>query len=298
VKSERDERIAPTAHYTAYVWHRLGLPHAELFVTPTGRCLFWIFRGTLEWAAVASPSIPSMTQYLEMRHRGIEAALDGLEPDRIVEIGAGLSRRGVTWALDRETPYVEVDLPPMIEAKRERLESGGIRVDGSRLRLEPRDILSAPFGDWLCETLTGARRPVVVAEGLLGYFPMDERSRLARTIASALKRAGGGHFVCSLRAKEGGSGVAVMVRTLKAGIRLVTRGRGAREDFADLGAVRRYFDAAGFDGSHTVDVAQVTPHLAHLRSPGNVWVASAPGAVPGAGSGGKRAQDRRLDLLA
>ena len=22
------ERIGPTAHYTAYVWHRLGLPHA------------------------------------------------------------------------------------------------------------------------------------------------------------------------------------------------------------------------------------------------------------------------------
>ena len=67
-----DARIAPTAHYTAYIWHRLGLPYAELFVTPEGRRLFWTFRLAGEWIAAASPSLPSMVQYLELRHRVID----------------------------------------------------------------------------------------------------------------------------------------------------------------------------------------------------------------------------------
>ena len=58
--SERDAKIGPTAHYTAYVWHRLGMPHAGHFVTPTGRRLFWVFRGTLEWTAALSPTMPHL----------------------------------------------------------------------------------------------------------------------------------------------------------------------------------------------------------------------------------------------
>ncbi len=122
--------------------------------------------------------------------------------------------------------------------------------------------------------MAGARKPVVVAEGLLGYFSMPERRRVASAIAEALDACGGGAFVCDLRAREGGAGVAGMARALKAGIRIVTRGRGAREDFADHDAVRRYFSDCNFSRCRTVAVDAVVPHLSHLRSPGAVWIAA------------------------
>src|SRR5688572_7525842 len=119
--NERDEKIGPTAHYTAYVWHRLGMPHAEHFATRKGAALFWGFRLGGEWIAAAIPGMPSMSQYLAQRHLAIEHALSEHAPDLIVELGAGLSRRGVTWAVDRGVRYVEVDLPHMVDAKRARI---------------------------------------------------------------------------------------------------------------------------------------------------------------------------------
>ena len=276
-ENTRDAKIAPTAHYTAYVWHRLGMPHADLFVTPTGRRLFWGLRGAGEWLAAAHPRLPSMPQYLELRHRGIERCLDREEPDCIVEIGAGLSRRGVTWAVDRGVRYVELDLRHMIRAKEQILRDARrprLReaLDTGRLRLTVGDVLGEPFADELAEFLRGAERPVVVAEGLLGYFPMDERRAIARAVAEALGRGKGGLFVCDLRAAEGGAGVAAAAKVLKAGIRIVTRGRGAREDFPSHDAIEAYFRDVGFTESDRVP-SNAFPHLAHVTSPAAIWYA-------------------------
>ncbi len=268
--------IAPTAHYTAYVWHRLGFPHAEHFATPTGRRLFWSFRFAGEWLAVAHPTVPSMLQYLELRHRSIELALEEARPDRVVELGAGLSRRGLTWAADRGVDYVEVDLPHMVSAKREliraRVPQAVRERAGSRLRHEAVDVLGPDFERWLAGTLEGAERPVVIAEGVLGYFELGDRERVAAAVARAL--AGRGAFVCDLRSREGGQAVAAAAKLLRAGIWLVTRGRGAREDFPSTQAVERYFEQAGFGRAEPVPVERAAPHLLRLRSPARVWRAT------------------------
>ena len=166
MSEQGDARIGPTAHYTAYVWYRLGMPHAELFATPTGRALFSGFRAMGEWMAVASSRVPSMTQYLGMRHRLIESTLHDIGPDRVVEIGAGLSRRGITWAADHGVTYTEVDLPHMIAAKRRAVDRArGVRERaGDRLTHEACDVLSDSFAAFLRAQLAGAQRPVVVAE--------------------------------------------------------------------------------------------------------------------------------------
>ena len=265
----RDAKIAPTAHYTAYVWHRLGLPYAELFATPTGRSLFWSFRAAFEWIAVAAPGIPSMVDYLELRHRAIEHALSEIDPDRIVELGAGLSRRGVTWAADHGVPYVEVDLPHMIEAKRAAIARAPAALReklAGKLRHEARDVLSPDFADWLRSELAGAERPVVVAEGLLGYFPMHERARIVRAIAEGSPR-----LVCDLRSGEGGAAIAAAAKVLRAGIWIATRGRGAREDFESPAAVRAFLTEAGFERAEIVPPEAATPELARLATPARVW---------------------------
>jgi O-methyltransferase involved in polyketide biosynthesis len=269
----RDERIAPTAYYTAYVWYRLGLPHAELFATPEGRRLFWGFRLAGEWIAAASPHVASMVQYLERRHRLIDRALVDLRPDRVVEIGAGLSRRGVTLAR-RGVDCVEVDLPHMIREKSRRIEAGAEKAlrDAlrERLRLVPMDVLSGAFEPFLVSALAGAKRPVVVAEGLLGYFPMSERAALSGVVAAALRAAGGGAFLCDLRTGERGRAARTQSSLLHLGIRAATRGRGAREDFASDAAVARFFEAAGFDETCVEDASSL-PGLGHLETPNAVF---------------------------
>lgn len=269
-------QIAPTAHYTAYVWHRLGFPHAEHFATSRGRRLFWSFRAAGEWVAVVHPTLPSMSQYLELRHRCIEHALDEARPDRIVEIGAGLSRRGLTWSADRGVDYIELDLPHMVAAKRELIAArvpASVRNRASgRLRHEAVDVLGSDFEGWLKKALHGAQRPIVIAEGVLGYFELPERARVARSICNALD--GRGAFLCDLRAAEGGSSVAAAAKLLRGGIWLVTRGRGIREDFSSTGAVEQYFAEASFGEAVSISVERAAPHLAALRSPGRVWRAS------------------------
>lgn len=270
------DEIAPTAFYTAYAWHRLGLPYAEFFATKEGRRLFWSFRLAGEWLAVLHPTLPSMLEYLELRHRAIEHALDELAPDRIVELGAGLSRRGLTWALDREVDYLELDLPHMVRAKRELIEErvpAALRARAkSRLRHLAIDVLAEDFEARLSAELAGAERPAVVAEGLLGYLELRQREGVARSVARAL--GGRGAFVCDLRAREGGRTVAAAARLLRGGIWFVTRGQGAREDFASRRAVEDYFTSAGFSSAAPISTSAATPHLARLRSPARVWRAS------------------------
>lgn len=273
MSGDRDVRIGPTAHYTAYVWHRLGYPYSELFVTETGRRLFWAFRLSAEWLALAAPGVPSMVDYLELRHRAIEHALDAIDPDRIVELGAGLSRRGVTWAADRGVDYLEVDLPHMIAAKRAALERAPAELRervASRLRHAAIDVLSDDFSERLASELEGAFRPVVIAEGLLGYFELAERGRVVRAIARALAPAQG-TLLCDLRAGEGGKPIAAAAKILRGAIWIATRGRGAREDFASREAARDFLVDAGFSGAEVVPVERAVPKLAHLRSPANVW---------------------------
>lgn len=271
--ADRDRKIGPTAHYTAYVWHRLGMPYADLFATPTGARLFWALRISGEWLTQPlsrlnpMAQLPAMPDYLELRHRTIEHALTQLEPDRIVELGAGLSRRGVTWAADHGVPYLEVDLPHMIEAKQQRLAEAPAELRArfaGILKLQAQDILASDFEGWLCERLRGSERPVIIAEGVLGYFQLPERLRLTTSIAHALRRHGGGAFLCDLRANEGNAAVRRSAEALRMGIRLVTRGRGAAGDFESLAQVASFFEAAGFNGARAFHVDEV-PTLTHQR---------------------------------
>lgn len=269
--STDDDKIAPTAHYTAYVWHRLGMPHAELFATPLGAALFWGFRVAGEGALPRlAPGVPSMQRYLELRHRGIERAVEAIAPDRIIELGAGLSRRGVTFA-SRGIAYVEVDLPAMTALKQRLIEaraSAALKAQiASKLTQLAADVLDERFERELASLVRGAERPVVIAEGLLGYFARPDRERLVRSIARALD--GRGALVCELRTAPADAAVAGAVRVLKGGIRLVTRGRGTREDFADHDDVRRFFLDAGF-----AEAKPLAPLEPSIRTPARVWRAA------------------------
>jgi hypothetical protein len=81
-------------------------------------------------------------------------------------------------------------------------------------------------------------------------------------------------MLCDLRAREGGVAIAAAARAVRAGILLMTRGRGTAADFADVESIRRYFADAGFDDAGPLD-AGILRDLGHLLLPAQVWLARA-----------------------
>ena len=277
------ERISPTAHYTAYVWQRLELPHAELFATRTGAALYWGFFAVGEWATRLSTRVPSMRDYLEYRHRLIESVVEELVPDCLVELGAGLSRRGVTWAADHGTRAVEVDLPHMAAAKREALQRaspGLLAMLEERHRVVDGNVLAEDFADVLAGLLREAERPVIVAEGLLSYFDPPDRAALFRSVAAALE--GRGAFICDLHTADAQAEVGNAAAVLRFAIRTITRRRRAIDPYANEGALRDALLDAGFGSVELVEARDYVarePRLASVRSPAHVVVARPPVAA-------------------
>ncbi|MEM9458194.1 MAG: class I SAM-dependent methyltransferase [Myxococcota bacterium] len=265
------DRIGPTAHYTAYIWHRLGLPYAEYFATRRGAALYWGLLALGEWVTRLLPAVPSMRQHLEARHRLIDAVVLRLRPGCVVEIGAGLTPRAVAWAADKGVPGIELDLPGMAAAKRRRLARlpAGLqkRLEG-RHEVRALDVLAPGFGERLTARLSRYRRPVVVAEGLLSYFDAPARRQVLCGVVQALRAVGGGTMVCSLHTAAAQARVGRAAQVLRAAQRGITRRR-MPAPYADLDAIERVFEAAGFDHCHEAhgpDYADLEPRLARLRS--------------------------------
>lgn len=274
-------RIGPTAHYTAYVWRRMGLPYAEHLATPTGAALYWGFLALGEWATRVVPGVPTMRDYLAYRHLLIDALVEELAPDRLVELGAGLTPRTLQWALDREVETVDIDLPEMIELRRRAIgklpEPLRDRLAG-RHRLLGLDVLAPAFADQLAAALDGAVRPVVVAEGLVSYFDVAARAGLFAAVARALGAHPGGAFVVDLHTAAAQARIGAATRVLRGSIRALTRRRHALDPFTDAAHYQRVLAEAGFGGCRELDPAdwvRARPALAGLHSPAHVvhaWI--------------------------
>ena len=283
------DKIGPTAHVTAYAWYQLGMPYAHLFVTREGAAMYWAFAGTFGALGKALFKLPSLVEYLEFRHRMIEAQLELLEPDRVIEMGAGLSRRGITWVLDRGVRYTEIDLPHMSEAKRRMLDDAPGRVRRAlregELELRSTNILAPGFADELAELLAGAQRPVVISEGMLDYFDLDDRQKLLENLAKGFRKAGdktgvGGHYLTDLQRGDRERKVGPAAMVLRQAIKLATGGQGPAKPFRDLEHVDRVFALAGFDHGHELKpkpLAELEPRLHRLKSPTTVWLARVDG---------------------
>jgi len=262
----------------------MGLPHAELMATRRGRRLFWALRLCGEWLTLLSRRVPSMEQHLGYRHLLIDNQLRRIGPDRVVELGAGLSPRGVEWAADRGVRYHELDLAQMAAAKQRRLDRAPAelraRLDG-RHSVECQNVLSEDFDAALAAMLKGARRPAVIAEGVLAYFEPVDRARLAAAIAGALAGCGGsGTFVCDLFAEDEVAKVAGAMKFLRLMIRVSARGQGHTAGFRDATEIERFFGAAGFDSVERLDAAdhaREVPELASKFSPVSVYCATVSG---------------------
>jgi O-methyltransferase involved in polyketide biosynthesis len=182
--------LSVTALYTCQTWAWGHLPGAELLATPDSRRVFGATNLFLGLARLLRPRLPSLRHSLVLRHLILDRLLAEAASPQVLELAAGLSRRGVTVSSDPAIGYVEVDLPQMVAHKRAllgRTEAGRAALRRPNLVLVEGDALAPGWED-----LVDHARPVtVVAEGLLVYLDAEARRSLWRRAATLLKATGG-----------------------------------------------------------------------------------------------------------
>ena len=189
-------RISPTAHYTAYVWHRHGMSTPAL-ATAKGRALFYTLQGPNRALAVAGQA--DLESLLLARHRVIDhilkEAIDAGRVGQIVEIAAGLSPRGLRMRRRHpQVTYVEGDLPDMIANKEAliggQLSEGHRLVNINALADDGPESLEA-----LAESLDKSKGVAVITEGLMPYFDGPTGAEIWQRISKFMRRFSEGLYL-------------------------------------------------------------------------------------------------------
>ena len=199
-KAEGNQRIGIPAYFTSHAWVEAGFEHAHLFETRQGRLMFKALEPLAPLFGFLGPAVRLHNEYLFVRHFAHEARLRQISPSCIVEIGAGLSPRGIAFAsADPDLRYIEMDLPNMVAAKRRAL--GGFQLPPNYF-LGTTDLLGEDFFESLPEKPRAGDRVAVVTEGVTDYFNMAEKRTAFTNICSLLRAHGGGHYLLDIYARE------------------------------------------------------------------------------------------------
>lgn len=242
--------LSVTALYTSQVWTWGGLSYAHLFATPEAKRVFDVTNAALGVAKLVRRDLPALRYALLHRHTMIDHLLQDAAPERVIELAAGLSRRGA--ANCRELPYLEIDLPPMIAKKRELLgrTSEGRDVLAS-LRMLGADVMHVE--------LAGAPA-FVIAEGLMMYLDRSARRELFEHVLPVAER-----FVFDLVPRDEEPAPGFVGRLLEAGMKRFTGGRTFERDANTRASIIAELHDAGFTDVRAYssrDVARVW-HLPH-----------------------------------
>ncbi|MEO5608108.1 MAG: class I SAM-dependent methyltransferase [Ornithinibacter sp.] len=253
VGSTRCEResaaISPTARFTSHVWTSAGLGEPALD-SPVARLAGRV--GAARGRALDRVGALRFETFLLARHQLIDhllvEAIEGGRVTTVVELAAGLSPRGLRMTRRFSSlDYVEVDLPAMVERKRERLLRSG-SGHGGRLRVEAVDVFDGSL-DEVFTSIDPTRGLAVVTEGLVNYFPTAAVLDLwARLVAAT------DHFpqVCYFSDLHLDCVAGPVDRLVAAGLGVAVRGR-VYFHFDDAPAAEEALLACGF-ASATVHV--------------------------------------------
>jgi O-methyltransferase involved in polyketide biosynthesis len=185
------DNIPPSALYTAAAWRWGKLPGADLVTPPNARRVFRVMNAYLTLYGLLNPGWHSLKHTLLHRHTGIEHLLRESHCSQVIEIAAGFSPRGSAISEDPSMQYFEVDLPPVIAAKRAVLQStpAGLMVLGrNNFTLLEGDVTAM---DW---RRFAACPSFLITEGLMMYFDRAAQMGIWQAIAEFL-RAHRGEYV-------------------------------------------------------------------------------------------------------
>lgn len=179
--------ISFTALYTGHVWYENGMS-AHFFTSPKGRLLHRVAQPVEK----AGRKLLGLTieDMLLQRHHIIDHRIDTLVNQegvsQILEIACGYSPRG--YKLSRKYPhlnYIEADLPHMAQRKRTLLQQH--RGFGPNHKVVGCDVFAngKPHGlDYILKEVLDPERPtLIITEGLVNYFRLEDISRVWSRIA-------------------------------------------------------------------------------------------------------------------
>ena len=243
-----DGDLSVTALYTSATWAWAKLPNAHLLVTRDAKIVFWITNLILACARVFVWKATSLRHSLVHRHALIDRLLERRCPTVVLEVAAGLSRRGVTVSEQPAVQYIEVDLPQVIEHKKAQLMASALGrkvMERANFHLIAGDVVSDSWE----HDLPPGDVDIVISEGLLMYLTPTQRSRFFHRIQVLL--GGGGELIFDLVPPDEEPSAGAIGRILAWVMKRFTKGQGFIEARVTRQSIKADLLAAGFA---TVDV--------------------------------------------
>jgi O-methyltransferase involved in polyketide biosynthesis len=260
--------LSVTALYTSAAWTWGGLANAELFDHPDARRVFRAVNTVLSVTRPFTGIEAPLPIALLHRHTLIDVLVRSSSTKRILELAAGLSRRGVTFSSDATIDYVEIDRAPVVAKKRELLERtavGRAALARPNLRLTAGDVQTTSF-DALCPP--DGQALWVIAEGLMMYLDADAQRAIGRAVAARLADAGGTFvfdFVPPSELPRPGN----VGRSLGWVMKRFTGGKGFAKDERSRDQIAADLVSCGFDRVETIEPRHVAEEwrLPHPDAP-------------------------------
>ena len=240
--------LSITALYTSQVWAWAELPGAQLFATAEAKRVFDVTNAAL---AVMRRGTPLRYALLH-RHAMIDHIARASRS--IVELAAGLSRRGAAFTKDPAVRYVELDLPAVVAHKRrllERTAEGRVVVTRSNFELVAGDVETVALEPFVDGPV------VVIAEGLMMYLDAAARRRLFAKLRRLADHTGELELVFDVVPTSEEPAPGVTGRVLEAAMKRFTGGRTFERDLATRADVLRELRDAGFIEPTAIAAAEV-----------------------------------------
>ena len=257
-KEKKRGDLTVTALYTAQVWKWAKFDGAELFGTWRGRDVFNATNMGLGLARLFRRGLPSLRHSLAQRHAIIDAVMAESGCTQVLELAAGLSRRGAATSTNPDIRYVEVDLPSVVVKKQKllnRTKRGREVAERSNFVLTGGDVLTTEL-----EGLVADGPVCVIAEGLLMYFDAAQQHQLWTRIATLMTAHPGSTFVFDLVPFCEQPEPGVIGRSFERVFRRFTRGATFSFDERTRDALQRELGECGFS-----EVTLIAPGTAPER---------------------------------
>lgn len=182
-------------------------------------------------------------QHFESRYRSLDTLLTDSGLTRVLELGAGLSFRGLDLAgRDATIHYLDTDLSEMAALKADLVARLQPAPPVGRLEVLPLDALDpAAFAAAVARLAPGPL--AIINEGLLVYLDAREKSRLAAHIHDALRAYGGAWLTADVYVHGPAEVRAPLSARAQA---FLDRHNVEQNKFADWEAAERFFVGEGF----------------------------------------------------
>jgi O-methyltransferase involved in polyketide biosynthesis len=193
--------------------------------------------------AAKAPMAELMRLHFEDRYRSIDEVLSRGGLTRVIELAAGLSFRGLSFASRTDVIYVDTDLPEIVALKTElvrRLHPAPLK---GVLRIEPLDALDGNAFGGLVDSLPPGPL-AIVNEGLLVYFDEDEKAKLASNVLRALRLRSGVWITADIYVRN--SAFSSLPRDPRTR-RFLEEHRVEENKFASWDEAAAFFERSGFE---------------------------------------------------